>query len=154
MKCTAIKREGQQLLDMNKHINVNFCYLFIVVPGGPPQRVAVTKINITSYRVTWKPVRNGLTNGIITKYEALLILTKIGTKIYNSKNAFQVSSKAVLQYVFHNLALCALYTVKVRAFTREGFGPYSRAVLILTQSKYDMPSHRDTKTMMIFIYSS
>jgi len=104
-------------------------------PGGPPQEVLVTKINSTSYRVTWKPVRNDMRNGIITKYQIRLTLVKQRTTVFSNQSIDYVSSQAPLQYVFHGLTLCSQYTVDVRGFTKIGAGPYSKPVAILTQSR-------------------
>jgi len=113
------------------------CFFFCIYaePGGPPQEVSVTKIDIASYRVTWKPVRDDMRNGIITKYQIRLTFVKQRTTVFSNQTFVNVSSQAPLQYVFHDLRPCSQYTVDVRGFTKIGAGPYSKPVDIVTQSR-------------------
>jgi len=115
-----------------------FLTLFCIYldPDGPPEDVSVTKINITSYQVTWKPVRNDLRNGIITKYQVLLTLVKQGTTDYNNQTIVYVSSQTPLEYVFRGLRPSARYTVAVKGFTQIGAGPYSISIGIVTGSAF------------------
>jgi len=109
--------------------------MFIPVPDGSPQQLSSSKINATTYKVTWGAVPKDLANGVITKYEVNRTLVRVGKDaIHNEHRTFVVTSN-VFHHVLHGLQLCAEYNVSFRAYTSKGSGSYSQPVSIITQSR-------------------
>ena len=104
----------------------------LTAPSGPPQNVIVNVVSPTEITVEWNEVLEIDRNGIITEYEILYEpFTTFGGQL-PANNSYtvpplntNVSIPSLQEYVG--------YYVTVRASTREGFGPYSGRILVLTE---------------------
>ena len=103
--------------------------LFHTVPASPPANVNAVNIS-TAIRVTWEEVPAIDWNGIITQYEVEYNQSTFsGATMYNTttvdSSTFMVDLTGLEEYVE--------YSIRVRAYTSVGAGPYSDAVLERTQ---------------------
>lgn len=91
-------------------------------PSATPQGVLVTAISSTSLNVTWSPVPSIHQNGIITQYEVESNQTE-----FNEVSTFSTHTVPgdTLHIMLVNLEEYVIYTIRVRAYTEVGSGPYS-----------------------------
>ena len=97
-----------------------------VVPNAPPDNVQAITSSSTAILVTWEPVPEIDWNGIITQYEVEFnqsTFNEISTSNLTTTNGPQlmVELEGLEEYVE--------YTVRVRAYTSVGPGPFSVAVV-------------------------
>ena len=97
-----------------------------LVPNAPPESVQAITRSPTSILVTWEQVPEIDQNGIITLYEVQLnqnTFNEISTSNLNTTNASQlmVEIEGLEEYIE--------YSVRVRAYTSVGPGPFSVAVM-------------------------
>ena len=110
-----------------------------LVPSSPPESVEAFPISPSSIQVVWGEVPAIHRNGIIVMYEVK----------YNQSNSSDVGMDTVL--VDSNVNVLSLnvsgdfatYSVRVRAYTEVGAGPYSSAV--------EVPEEQNG--MKIYMYS-
>ena len=105
---------------MNKHFQL------ISEPNAPPNNVQAITDSSTAILVTWDPVPEIDRNGIITQYEVEFnqsTFNEISTSNLTTTNGPQlmVELEGLEEYVE--------YTVRVRAYTSVGPGPFSFAVM-------------------------
>ncbi len=106
------------------------CIVIISAPSSSPVNVTAMASSSTTIEVRWSEVEPINQNGIITSYEVE----------YTPLNDFdgQISSNSTLVNgsVFivslENLEEYVNYSITVRAFTREGSGPASDNITVLT----------------------
>ncbi|XP_076346768.1 cell adhesion molecule Dscam1-like isoform X3 [Tachypleus tridentatus] len=108
------------------------------IPESPPGDIRVEAFKPQSLHVSWKPLAEELSNGIIQGYY-------IGYKIMNSTDSFQyktVKNESLKRYrvecELYGLKKYTSYTVVVQAFNRKGAGPRSDPVIGRTRE--DVPS--------------
>ena len=97
-----------------------------LVPNAPPDNVQAITSSSTTILVTWDPVPEIDRNGIITQYEVEFnqsTFNEISTSNLTTTNGPQlmVELEGLEEYVE--------YTVRVRAFTSVGPGPFSVAMV-------------------------
>ena len=97
-----------------------------LVPNAPPDNVEALTSSSTAIMVTWEPVPEIDRNGIITQYEVEFnqsTFNEISTSNLTTTNGPQlmVELEGLEQYVE--------YTIRVRASTSVGPGPFSVAVM-------------------------
>ena len=98
-----------------------------LVPNAPPDNVQALTSSSTAILVTWDPVPEIDRNGIITQYEVeFSTFTEIFTSNLTTTNGSQlmVELEGLEEYVE--------YSVRVRAYTSVGPGPFSLAVVTRT----------------------
>ena len=100
-----------------------------VVPNAPPDNVQAITSSSTAILVTWDQVPEIDRNGIITQYEVEFnqsTFSEISTSNLTTTNGSQlmVELEGLEEYVE--------YTVRVRAFTSVGPGPFSVAMVSRT----------------------
>ena len=86
-----------------------------------------TSFSTTSINLDWLPVSEELRNGIIRKYEAYIY----GAYGYNEQMTVQAPTRTA---VFEGLVIFSNYSLKVRAFTRKGPGPWSSLINTTTSA--------------------
>jgi len=96
-----------------------------LVPDAPPENVQALSRSSTAIMVTWDPVPEIDRNGIITQYKVEFnqsTFSDISTSNLTTTNGSQlnVELEGLEEYVE--------YSVRVRAYTRVGSGPFSVAV--------------------------
>ena len=110
-------------------VDIDFIFLH-TVPASPPDNVNAINISSTSIRVTWEEVPTIDQNGMITKYEVEYNQTTFsgatmsGTTTVDS-STLMVNLTGLEEYVE--------YSIRVRAYTSVGAGPYSEVVMERTQ---------------------
>ena len=102
-----------------------------LAPSGPPTSVDATAHNSTTISVSWGPVDEQDRNGIIKGYEIIYQALPNGinkTKIINISENSQSEQDTTLDRLneFTN------YSIRVLAFTSEGSGPLSDAIVVQT----------------------
>ena len=101
------------------------CLIFLV-PSAPPDNVQALTSSFTAILVMWDPVPEIDRNGIITQYEVEFnqsTFNEISTSNLTTTNGSQlmVELEGLEEYVE--------YSVRVRAYTSVGPGPFSVAVV-------------------------
>ena len=94
----------------------------ISVPQGPPNNVTGSPTGTNSIKLSWLPVSKELQKGIIRGYQV---------KIYDEEGEYLRNSTILsrnLSASFAGLYQYSNYSLKVRAFTRKGFGPWSSLI--------------------------
>ena len=109
------------------HYTTNIYVCFTIVPEGPPINVTGTSFSTTSINLDWLPVSEELRNGVIRKYEAFIY----GAYGYNEQMTVQAPTRTA---VFQGLVIFSNYSLKVRAFTRKGPGPWSSLINTTTSA--------------------
>jgi len=104
-------------------------------PNAPPSNVQAITISSTAIMVTWDPVQEIERNGIITQYEVEFnqsTFNKISTSNLTTTNGSQlmVELEGLEEYVE--------YSVRVRAYTSVGPGPFS--VAVVNRTLEDVPN--------------
>ena len=103
--------------------------LFFSAPASPPDNVNAFNISSTAIRVTWEEVPAIDQNGIIAQYEVEYNQTTFSgatmsaTTTVNS-STFAVDLTGLEEYVE--------YSIRVRAYTSAGAGPYSDIMNVIT----------------------
>ena len=94
-----------------------------LVPNAPPDNVQALTSSSTAILVTWDPVPEIDRNGIITQYEVeFSTFTEIFTSNLTTTNGSQ------LMVELEGLEEFLEYSVRVRAYTSVGPGPFSVAL--------------------------
>ncbi|XP_022252792.1 Down syndrome cell adhesion molecule-like protein Dscam2 [Limulus polyphemus] len=108
------------------------------IPESPPDGIRVEAFKPQSLHVSWKPLAEELSNGVIQGYY-------IGYKITNSTDSFQYKTvkneslgRSRVECELYGLKKYTSYTVVVQAFNRKGAGPRSDPVIGRTRE--DVPS--------------
>ena len=120
-------------------INVN---LLIVssVPASPPANINAVTVSSTAIQVSWNEVPAIDQNGIITQYEVEYNQSTFsGATMYSTTTV----DSSTLTVVLTGLEEYVEYSIRVRAYTSVGAGPYSDVVIERTQE--------DGKCLPVFI---
>ena len=100
-------------------------------PASPPGGVVATSLSSSSVRVNWTQVPPIDQNGIITQYEVEYNQTTFsGVPMYNT--TITPANPTMFTEVLSDLLEFVEYTIRVRAYTRVGPGPYSDVVNVTT----------------------
>lgn len=100
-----------------------------IVPGSPPNDVSVGNISSTSFLVMWQTVPAIDANGIITHYDVELTQTTLNDATMPVITTVN-SSMQILELT--GLEEYVGYSVRVRAYTTVGAGPFSDALDVTT----------------------
>ena len=119
----------KMVISMHRLLLVNFRFSFSA-PASAPTDVVATVMSSTEIMVTWDIVLPIDQNGVITMYEVL----------YQPQETFNGSigdltvnvSAPEMSVALMNLQEYVNYTISVRAYTSVGEGPYSEAIIELT----------------------
>lgn len=88
----------------------------LLVPSLPPTDIRAYNTSSTSLEVTWNPVPQGYTHGIVLGYMVLYKRTK------DSNNSYINITSPVTSVQLTDLNKFTMYLVKVLAFTIKGNG--------------------------------
>ena len=120
-------------------INVN---LLIVssVPASPPANINAVTVSSTAIQVSWNEVPAIDQNGIITQYEV-----EYNQSTFNGATMYSTITvdSSTLTVDLTGLEEYVEYSIRVRAYTSVGAGPYSDVVIERTQE--------DGKCLPVFI---
>ncbi len=123
-------------------------------PSEPPQNVSATVLASTAIRVYWDEVPAIDKNGRILFYEV---------EYNQSRFAPGSSSLTVtnLTAVLEGLHESVVYSVRIRARTSQGYGPYSETVVAMTLEDGELIVYstaaiqiKDTERTIIFMRST
>ena len=110
------------------HMSID--YTFCAAPASPPENVNVVNISSTAIRVSWDPVPLIDQNGVITQYEVEYNQTTFSeVSMYNTTTV----NSTTLMVDLTGLEEYVVYSIRVRAYTSVGAGPYSDVVMERTQ---------------------
>ena len=103
-----------------------FFHHLCIVPNAPPDNVRVLTLSSTAILVTWDPVPEISRNGIITQYEV-----EVNQSTFNEipSTRLTTTNGSVLMVELGELEEDVEYTIRVRAYTSEGPGPFSVAMV-------------------------
>ena len=97
---------------------------------SPPNNVMATNISSTNIEVSWDPVPAIDQNGDITQYEVEYNQTTFNeVSMYNTTTV----NSTILMVDLTGLEEYVVYSIRVRAYTSVGAGPYSDVVMERTQ---------------------
>ena len=94
--------------------------LSAIVPASPPSNVTTAALSSTSIQVNWDEVPAIDQNGIITQYEV-----EYNQSTFDSVPTIQNMTVNSTMAVLTGLQEYVEYSIRVRAYTSEGPGPYS-----------------------------
>ena len=119
------------ILHAIKYYNdISIYYNFCAVPASPPENVNAVNISSTSVQVSWDPVPPIDQNGVITQYEVEYNQTTFSeVSMYNTTTV----NSTTLMVDLTGLEEYVVYSIRVRAYTSVGAGPYSDVVMERTQ---------------------
>jgi len=97
-----------------------------LVPNAPPDNVQAITCSSTAILVTWDPVPEIDRNGIITQYEV-----EFNQSTFNeiSTSNLTTTGGSQLMVELQGLEEYVVYSIRVRAYTSMGSGPFSVAVM-------------------------
>ena len=102
------------------------------MPSSPPEGVIAANISSTVIRVSWDPVPVIDHNGVITQYEVEYNQTTFSeVSMYNTTTV----NSTTLMVDLTGLEEDVMYSIRVRAYTSVGAGPYS-VVVTATTNEY------------------
>ena len=100
------------------------------MPASSPGNVMAMNISSTVIRVSWSPVPAIDQNGVITQYEVEFNQTTFSeVSMYNTITV----NSTTLMVDLTGLEEYVVYSIRVRAYTSVGAGPYSDVVMERTQ---------------------
>ena len=98
---------------------------FFPVPSFAPSGLTVEEANDITFNVSWRPLPRNESNGVITDYE-------VSNGYTSQKRRRRADSRPDVQtktsktwILLTGLASCRKYSIKVRAYTSVGPGPYT-----------------------------
>ena len=104
--------------------------VFSIVPASPPDNVTAVNISSTAIKVSWEEVLTFDQNGVITQYEVEYNQTTFSeVSMYNTTTV----NSTTLMVDLIGLEEDVEYSIRVRACTSVGAGPYSAVVFETTQ---------------------
>ena len=112
------------LLHSCKDLNVVMCSVSSIslAPNAPPDNVQALTLSSTAILVTWDPVPEISRHGIITQYEVKVIQSTFD-EIPSTR--LTTTNGSVLMVELGGLEEYVEYSIRVRAYTSEGPGPFS-----------------------------
>ena len=104
--------------------------IFYAVPASPPDSVIAVNVSSTAIQVSWNPVSAIDQNGVITQNEV-----EYNQTTFNEVSICNITTvnSTTLMVDLTGLEEYVLYSIRVRAFTIVGAGPYSDVVMERTQ---------------------
>ena len=102
-------------------------------PNGPPTSVKATAQNSTTISVSWGPVVEQDRNGIIKGYEIIYQALPNGRNLAKMINISTENQESEQDTTLVGLNEFTNYSIRVLAFTSEGNGPFSDAIVVQTQ---------------------
>ncbi|XP_061582237.1 cell adhesion molecule DSCAM-like [Cololabis saira] len=102
-------------------------------PEGPPLDMRLEALSSDTIRVTWKPPRADLTNGILLSYKVTYREYDADARKFKGWQAIiKKAMHEVESHILRNLKPSTEYAVLVQAMTNAGIGPASSAPLCST----------------------
>uniref|UniRef100_A0A6P8GYK1 Uncharacterized protein LOC116286842 n=1 Tax=Actinia tenebrosa TaxID=6105 RepID=A0A6P8GYK1_ACTTE len=105
------------------------------VPEIGPKNTRAKKVNATTCLVTWQPLTDKQSNGVITKYEIIWHLDTNRPQSNAARQEFLTASTKESQFRIEKLKPNEKYTVLVRGYTSVGPGPNSTVSFLTNTSK-------------------
>ena len=102
-------------------------------PNGPPTNVKATAQNSTTISVSWGPVVEQDRNGIIKGYEIIYQALPNGSNMAKMINISTENQESEQDTTLDGLNEFTNYSIRLLAFTSEGNGPFSDAIVVQTQ---------------------
>ena len=96
------------------------------VPARAPLELSASAENSTSISITWSSLEDEFRNGVLLNYSLNVIEL-------NSRKVYSLQGN-VTRMVLSSLHPYYTYEISVAAATRHGTGPFSRPVLVTTNS--------------------
>ena len=109
-------------------------FRILLAPSVGPDNVVTSKLNESTFNISWAPLTREKSYGKIAQYELNAELIAAGPRSRRStasSNGFNTSETFVVLY---DLPLCSQYHLSVRAYTSAGPGPYSQRAVLQTSS--------------------
>lgn len=102
-------------------------------PEGPPLDMQLEALSSHSIRVTWKPPKADLRNGVLRSYSiSYREYDPAGRQFKRWQHLSVIATREVESVILQNLKPSAIYGVLVQAKTNAGIGPASTAPLCST----------------------
>ncbi|XP_072251970.1 uncharacterized protein [Leuresthes tenuis] len=102
-------------------------------PDGSPLDIKVEALSSCSIRVTWKPPRADLRNGVVRSYAInYREYESVGVPVHGWKRLTVTATQELESFILNNLKPSTKYRVLIQANTNAGTGPGSAAPLCST----------------------
>ena len=98
---------------------------FFPAPRFAPSGLTVEEANDTTFNVSWRPLPRNESNGVITDYEVSYGYTSQKRRRRADSSADLQAKTSKTWILLTGLPPCRKYSIKVRAYTSVGPGPYS-----------------------------
>ena len=126
-----VVKRTEEAGEFNGHNNCNSHHRsLLLAPASPPDNVATNSVSSTEISVTWDIVPLINQNGVITMYEVLY--QPLETFNGAIRDLTVMVSASEMSVVLMNLQEYVNYAISIRAYTSVGGGPYSEAIVELT----------------------
>ena len=112
-------------------------FTFPIEPGFGPNNVSFTKVNETTFNISWALLTREKSYGKVILYDVKEDLLSTGKRQKRSPISSRTVNTTTTFVVIYSLPLCSRYNVSVRAYTKAGPGPYSQPVELETSSEYN-----------------
>ena len=96
-------------------------------PTAPPRNLTIAHVSSSFIRVVWQEPILTEQNGVIIGYDISIGVIKSHREVSMVRIGDVVRS-----YTSRNLNLNTMYSIKIRAVTQPGVGPYSASIVVTT----------------------
>ena len=100
-------------------------WTFFPAPSFAPSGLTLEEANDTTFNVSWRPLPRNESNGVITNYEVSYGYTSQKRRRRADSRADVQANTSKTWILLTGLPPCRKYSIKVRAYTSVGPGPYS-----------------------------
>ena len=111
-----------------------YVYFFALEPSVGPADVSFSKVNETTFNISWAALTREKSYGKVMMYDVKKDLLSRGKRRKRSPTSSKTFNTTTTFVVLYELPLCSRYNVSVRAYTIKGAGPYSPPVILETTS--------------------
>ena len=112
-----------------------FIFNFLsLAPGVGPDNVVTSKLNESTFNISWTPLARDKSYGNVIQYEVNGELVSRGMRTKRATASKIILNSTETFAVLFEMKLCSQYKLSVRAYTSAGPGPYSKALVLQTAS--------------------
>ena len=137
--CSRLSCGIEKFSSLHQHICFFNCVFIFGFPSKEPSvgpdNVSSSKLNETTFNISWAPLTREESYGRVILYDIKEELLSRGKRRKRSISSRTLNITTTF-VVLYDLSLCSQYYVSVRAYTKEGPGPYSQPMVLNTSSEY------------------
>ena len=137
--CSRLSCGIEKFSSLHQHVCFFNCVFIFGFPSKEPSvgpdNVSFSELNETTFNISWDPLTREKSYGKVILYEIKEELVSRGKRRKRSISSRTLNITTTFVVLF-DLSLCSQYHVSVRAYTKEGPGPYSQPMVLQTSSEY------------------